>query len=143
MANDKERIIVGLDIGTRSLVGTIGYMDSYGFHVVAMEVVEHTTRAMMDGQVHDINVVADEIKTVKTRLEDKINRKLNSVCIAAAGRVLRTLTVKTSMPIDPEVKITSEDIYSLDLAGVDLAHRMLTEEGNKDNYYWHVINIYA
>lgn len=130
-----DQFVFGLDIGTRSLVGTIGYMDSYGFHVVAMEVVEHTTRAMMDGQVHDINVVADEIKTVKTRLEDKINRKLNSVCIAAAGRVLRTLTVKTSMPIDPEVKITSEDIYSLDLAGVDLAHRMLTEEGNKDNYY--------
>ena len=61
-----DQFVFGLDIGTRSLVGTIGYMDSYGFHVVAMEVVEHTTRAMMDGQVHDINVVADEINQLAT-----------------------------------------------------------------------------
>lgn len=130
-----DQFVFGLDIGTRSLVGTIGYMDSYGFHVVAMEVIEHTTRAMMDGQIHDINVVAEEIKTIKTKLEDKINRKLSSVCIAAAGRVLRTITVSTTMPMDSEVKITNEDIYSLELAAVDLAHRKLTEEDSKENYY--------
>lgn len=130
-----DQFVFGLDIGTRSLVGTIGYADSYGFHVVAMEVMEHTTRAMLDGQVHDINAVGEEIKILKERLEAKINRKLSSVCIAAAGRVLRTITVKSDIVMDPEVKITGEDIYSLDLQGVELAHRQITEEADGINYY--------
>ena len=79
-----DNYVFGLDIGTRSLVGTIGYEDSYGFHIVAMEVMEHATRAMLDGQVHDISVVGEEIKQVKEKLERKINRKLSGVCIAAA-----------------------------------------------------------
>lgn len=130
-----DQFVFGLDIGTRSLVGTIGYADSYGFHVVAMEVMEHTTRAMLDGQVHDINAVGEEISQIKDRLEAKINRKLTNVCIAAAGRVLRTITVKTELPMDPEVKITSEDIYSLDLQGVEYAHRQINEEADGIDYY--------
>ena len=130
-----DQFVFGLDIGTRSLVGTIGYADSYGFHVVAMEVMEHTTRAMLDGQVHDINAVGEEIIQVKERLEAKINRKLTHVCLAAAGRVLRTITVKSDMQMDPEVKITGENIYSLDLQGVELAHRQINEDADGINYY--------
>lgn len=130
-----DNYVFGLDIGTRSLVGTIGYEDSYGFHIVAMEVMEHATRAMLDGQVHDIGVVGEEIKQVKEKLERKINRKLSGVCIAAAGRVLKTVTVEADMKIDPEVKISSEDIYSLDLNGVDLAHRQVCETVTDVNYY--------
>lgn len=130
-----DQFVFGLDIGTRSIVGTIGYADSYGFHVIAMEVMEHTTRAMLDGQVHDINIVGEEICQIKERLEAKINRKLTSVCIAAAGRVLRTITVKTEMNMDSEVKITNEDIYSLDLKGVELAHRQINEENDGIDYY--------
>lgn len=130
-----DQFVFGLDIGTRSLVGTIGYADSYGFHVVAMEVMEHTTRAMLDGQVHDINAVGEEIIQVKERLEAKINRKLTHVCLAAAGRVLRTITVKSDMQMDSEVKITGENIYSLDLQGVELAHRQINEDAYGINYY--------
>lgn len=100
-----------------------------------MEVMEHATRAMLDGQVHDISVVGEEIKQVKEKLERKINRKLSGVCIAAAGRVLKTVTVEADMKMDPEVKISSEDIYSLDLNGVDLAHRQVCETVTDVNYY--------
>lgn len=37
--------------------------------------------------------------------------------------------------MDPEVKISSEDIYSLDLNGVDLAHRQVCETVTDVNYY--------
>ena len=130
-----EQFVFGLDIGTRSIVGTIGYMDSYGFHVIAMDVVEHQSRAMLDGQVHDIGVVGEEIKTVKTNLENKIGRKLTGVCIAAAGRVLKTVTVKADYSLDPEVKITNEDVYNLELAGVETAYRKVNEENDGVNYY--------
>lgn len=130
-----EQFVFGLDIGTRSIVGTIGYMDNKGFHVVAMEVKEHDTRAMIDGQVHDIAVVGEEIKFVKEQLEKRIGRKLSSVCIAAAGRVLRTINVNVSMDVDEELRITAEDIYNLDLKGIDTAHRKANEQEQNVNFY--------
>ena len=37
----KDDLVFGLDIGTRSIVGVVGYMDRTGFHVVAMAQKEH------------------------------------------------------------------------------------------------------
>ena len=109
-----EQFVFGLDIGTRSIVGTIGYMDKNGFHVIAMEIKEHDTRAMLDGQVHDIAVVGEEIAQVKERLEKKIGRPLKSVCIAAAGRVLRTINVKVDSSMDEEPEAEEESAVSDD-----------------------------
>ena len=61
-----ENTVFGLDIGTRSIVGTVGYKQSvHDFTVVAQAVKLHDTRAMMDGQIHDINKVAEKIKADK------------------------------------------------------------------------------
>lgn len=130
-----EQFVFGLDIGTRSIVGTVGYMDRGGFHVIAMEVKEHDTRAMIDGQVHDIGRVADEIKYVKNALEIKIGRPLKNVCIAAAGRVLRTITVRAELELDEERRVTDEDIYNLDFSGVELAHRQINGQESDINFY--------
>lgn len=118
-----DNLVFGLDIGTRSIVGTVGYMDTDGFHVIAMEVKEHDTRAMIDGQVHDIVTVGEEIKVVKECLENRINKPLNRVCIAAAGRVLRTVSIQEFLEVDEEVPVTEEDVYNLELRAVDHAHR--------------------
>ena len=71
MEEDKKnpgQLVFGLDIGTRSLVGTVGYMTGDKFHVVAQCVREHDTRSMLDGQIHDINTVGRSIKEVKRSL---------------------------------------------------------------------------
>lgn len=130
-----EQFVFGLDIGTRSIVGTVGYMDKAGFHVIAMEVKEHDTRAMLDGQVHDISKVTEEIQIVKSSLELKIGRPLTKVCIAAAGRVLRTVTVKAVKEFDDDHRVTGEDIYNLDFAGVELAHRQINEKESDSDFY--------
>lgn len=130
-----EQFVFGLDIGTRSIVGTVGYMDNAGFHVIAMEVKEHDTRAMLDGQVHDISKVTEEIQIVKSALEIKIGRPLNKVCIAAAGRVLRTIMVRADVDFEDEHRITGEDIYNLDFAGVELAHRQINENEDNADFY--------
>ena len=82
------QLVFGLDIGTRSIVGTVGYRIGGKFHVVTQSVREHQTRAMLDGQIHDIYKVGGTIKEVKAELEERIGRPLKDVCIAAAGRVL-------------------------------------------------------
>ena len=81
-----EHLVFGLDIGTRSIVGSVGYMERNKFNVVAHYVKEHESRDMLDGQIHDIGRVSESIKKVKKELENQLDLKLNDVCIAAAGR---------------------------------------------------------
>lgn len=57
--------------------------------MLAVEQMEHESRAMFDGQVHDIDKVANVVEKIKRRLEDSLNIKLTEVCIAAAGRSLK------------------------------------------------------
>ena len=40
------QLVFGLDIGTRSIVGTVGYLNGGKFHVLAQRSKEHETRAM-------------------------------------------------------------------------------------------------
>ncbi|MDE7209920.1 MAG: cell division protein FtsA, partial [Lachnospiraceae bacterium] len=90
-----DPLVFGLDIGTRSIVGTVGYKpNADNFIVVAQSVRCHETRAMMDGQIHDISKVAETISEVRRELERQLERKLTRVCVAAAGRVLKTVTVR-------------------------------------------------
>lgn len=77
--------VFGLDIGTRNVVGTVGYKtEDDEFVVVAQYIKEHETRAMLDGQIHDIARVGRTIKIVKEELEQQIGQPLEEVCIAAA-----------------------------------------------------------
>lgn len=130
-----DNLVFGLDIGTRSIVGTVGYMDTDGFHVTAMEVKEHNTRAMIDGQVHNIVTVGEEIRAVKECLEKRIDQPLKRVCIAAAGRVLRTISIQEYMEVDEEVPVTEEDVYNLELRAVDHAHRKVNATEKHVRFY--------
>ena len=80
---NKKNIVFGLDIGTRSIVGSVGYLESNNkFNVIAHYSKEHETRAMMDGQIHDISKVSDTIHKVKNELEQQLSMPLKDVCIA-------------------------------------------------------------
>jgi len=133
-----ERLVFGLDIGTRSIVGTVGYKQSLNdFTVVAQEIKLHDTRAMKDGQIHDINKVAESIEQVKRSLEKQIGQKLEEVCIAAAGRVLKTITMHVDTEFQQEVTVSTEMIRALESLGVENAYRQIKEEAGDDdtNYY--------
>src|SRR5574344_1033453 len=124
-----EHLVFGLDIGTRSIVGTVGYKENEkNFKVIAQVVKMHETRAMLDGQIHDIHQVSQTIGLVKQELEEIVGRKLTDVCIAAAGRVLKTVTVKAEYELPSETIIQTEHIHSLELLGVEKAYEALKEE---------------
>lgn len=128
-------LVFGLDIGTRSVVGTVGYKKNSGkFTVVAQVSRQHETRAMMDGQIHDIMAVAGTIKEVKEQLEEMTGRKLRDVCIAAAGRVLKTVEASARVDFNYETVITSEHIYSLEMLGVEKAYTILREENRMTRF---------
>jgi len=129
-------LVYGLDIGTRSVVGTVGYRKGKKFIVVALESMEHETRAMLDGQIHDIAAVAETIRQVTAGLEKKIGGKLSRVCIAAAGRVLKTVQVHTDHELDEERTVTQEDIYTLNSVAIEDSYKnFLSESGDDMKFY--------
>ena len=131
-AEAKNNLIFGLDIGTRSIVGTVGYMEDDRFIVVCQRVMEHETRAMLDGQIHDIGRVAETIKKVKTQCEEVISKPLKQVCIAAAGRVLKTLETHVDMIFEEERETKAEDIQNLCSLGVEKAYKEFVSTENTD-----------
>ena len=129
-------LVFGLDIGTRSIVGTVGYEAEDGFHVLAQEIREHESRAMLDGQIHDIGKVGQTILTVKKALEERLERSLTDVCIAAAGRVLRTVTVNVSLDFESEQEVTDEDIYNLSMSGIEQAYSEFQSKNDTDMKFY-------
>lgn len=130
-----DKLVFGLDIGTRSIVGSVGYMEKNRFHVIAHYVKEHETRAMLDGQIHDIGKVSETISKVKKELEMQVQAPLKDVCIAAAGRVLKTITVHIDYELPAEQQINNEHVYSLDLMGVEKAYDIIREEDTDIKFY--------
>ena len=128
----KEKLVFGLDIGTRSIVGTVGYKDGNKFIVVAQRVKEHETRAMLDGQIHDIHKVGETIEEVKEMLEAAIGQKLHEVCIAAAGRVLRTITTHVEQDFDSERTVAEEDVLALMSRGIEQAYAEFLQSNDTD-----------
>lgn len=123
----EQPLVFGLDIGTRNVIGTVGYRDDKEFIVVAQQAMEHETRAMLDGQIHDISRVGNTIRRVKESLEEQIGQPLTEVCIAAAGRVLKTVTTNIAYEFPEETVVTGEDVHTLDLLGIEKAQGILRE----------------
>ena len=131
--------VFGLDIGTRNVVGTVGYQtDDKEFVVTAQYVREHETRAMLDGQIHDIGRVAKTIKEVKNELEKQTGQPLEEVCIAAAGRVLKTVTTHVEYEYAQESVVTGEDVHTLNLLGIEKAQEAL-KEVNDTSYKFYCV----
>lgn len=128
-----QEVVFGLDIGTRSIVGTVGYKDARNrFQIVAQVERFHETRAMLDGQIHDISKVAETICEVKEQLEKKLHITLKEVCIAAAGRVLKTAVGVCEEELESEAVVDEEMVYTLDMLGVEKANEMILQENESD-----------
>ena len=87
---ETNQVVFALDIGTRSIIGMVGVVEEGKVRIVAIEREEHTERAMIDGQIENIEKVAALAERVKKRLENQLGLTLDRVCVAAAGRALRT-----------------------------------------------------
>ena len=128
----KGERIFSLDIGTRSVIGIVAEHDESDdqLHIIATDRLEHKTRAMLDGQIHDVPQVAAIIEKVKESLEAKTG-PIKNAAVAAAGRALYTMTAEAEMEVNG--LITAEQQRNLDFAGVQAAQAALTDSHTVDD----------
>ena len=133
-----------LDIGTRSMIGTLGVIKEEKFEVICEKYLEHEERAMIDGQIHDIDLVAKGVKTIIHSIEEELNVKLEEVSIAAAGRFLKTINSKGSMDLNIDDEISKDIVRSLELTAVKKAEEKINKTTNGKLYCvgYSVINYY-
>ena len=105
-----QELIFALDIGTRSIIGVAGQVVDERLEVLSMEKEEHGRRAMLDGQIEDIEQVAKVARRVTSRMEARLGCHLRRVCVAAAGRALRTERGRYAIDLPQVTRITSEEI---------------------------------
>ena len=124
----EQDLIFALDIGTRSVVGVVGRPTGGRFKALDIEVAEHSSRAMLDGQIDNIRQVGALARTVTERLEERLGVHLERVCVAAAGRALRTQSGSFAMDISEEKIISAETISRLEAGALSAAEEALQME---------------
>lgn len=129
--------VFALDIGTRSIIGMVGILNGDKVQIVAIEKEEHTQRAMIDGQIENIDLVAGVARTVKERLEKRLGCHLTKVAVAAAGRSLRTEGVTYEMELAEVRQIDAEVVSRLEAGAISEAERSFfgRGEGEEQRFY--------
>jgi cell division protein FtsA len=120
-----DEITFALDIGTRTIVGILIKENENGYQIIHSAVREHQTRAMLDGQIHNVAQVAEAVAEVKKELEEKSGLTLKSVAIAAAGRALKTVTQNHNIELERSRYIEEDDLKSLELKTIQKAQKEL------------------
>lgn len=147
MPLDQQNLIFSLDIGTRNVVGAIAEKIEDSYIVHDYEIMEHPDRAMLDGQIHDIDKVTRVVEKVKAALEERNDIELSKVAIAAAGRALKTQSIRVERNLDYTQEIEKPLMDSVEMEGIQLAQHKLGEVDPlaETRYYcvgYSVINYY-
>ncbi len=124
---DSQPTVFALDIGTRKVTGLVVQLTGKGCQILAAETLEHETRSMIDGQIHDIEAVAEVVGKVKESLEEQLGTRLEKAAVAAAGRSLLTKRVKVTRPVSGDGEISKEDVSAMELEAVQQAQMQLKE----------------
>ncbi|WP_090574802.1 cell division protein FtsA [Paenibacillus sp. OV219] len=131
----KQRVFA-VDIGTRSVIGLVGYYENGKLVVEYGEVEYHKDRVMIDGQIHDIDGVTESIRVIKAKLEGASGQTFTEVAIAAAGRSLITGRARLSQHIDETKPIEKHVIDSLEMEGLQKVYAELLEASQEMQDYF-------
>lgn len=127
-----QEYVFAMDIGTRSIIGMVGRVENGKLCVIAVEKEEHSMRAMVDGQIEDIEQVAMVAASVKKKLEDTVGFTLDRVYVAAAGRALKTQKVQFEMELNSIETITDDGLRNLEAGALSLAEEKFEAEELED-----------
>jgi cell division protein FtsA len=120
-----DKHLLALDVGTRKVTGLLLESHKEGFDILAVGTLEHRTRAMLGGQIHDIPKVAAVVSAVHKSLEEKCGCRIHSAAVAAAGRSLHTVRGQAAIQISSSSRLKQDDILRLEYSAVQQAQQQL------------------
>lgn len=126
--------VFALDIGTRTIVGVVLCKSGREFLIKDYEILEHETRAMYDGQVHDVELVADGVRRLKESLESRLGYELKKAAVAAAGRSLVTIETRVEKRLSPYREIERDDIRNLTVEALEKAIEAISGKSAKEGF---------
>lgn len=126
--------VFALDIGTRTIVGVVLCKSGREFLIKDYEILEHETRAMYDGQVHDVELVADSVRRLKEALESRLGYELKKAAVAAAGRTLATIETRAEKRLSPYREVDGGDIRSLTVEALEKAIEAVSGKSAKEGF---------
>lgn len=128
-----DEVVFALDIGTHSVIGMLGKRQDTRMEVLELYEKEYPVRAMLDGQIQDIEMVAKTAKEVKDYLSSRCEVPLNDVYVAAAGRTLRTVESSSVTTFDEAVFLNDELITRINSSAIEKAEEKFIEMNSTDD----------
>lgn len=129
-------LIFALDIGTRSVVGVVCENYDNALKVNEVKSYFHKQRSMIDGQIEDIAEVSRVVGLVKNELEKSLDIKLDKVCIAAAGRALKTERILLEKDSDSRVPVSYDFIKAMETEALQLAQDVFSKDSNNSDLFY-------
>ena len=139
MREQDSNVVFALDIGTRSIIGVVGEAVEGKLHVLAIEKENHGQRSMLDGQIENIGQVANVAKAVIARLEKRTKIRLARVCVAAAGRALKSEAAAFTLELPAVQPITEDDISHLEAGAVSESEQVIVEQSDDQNDQYYMV----
>jgi len=135
-----DELIFALDIGTHSVIGMVGVKRETRVEVIEIAEKSYPVRAMVDGQIQDIDMVSRTSSEVKERLEKSLNIELKNVFVAAAGRTLKTVENKYVHILDEPMFLDDDLITRINSMAIEEAEQVFKSslnsgENGTDEYY--------
>ncbi|TGG87254.1 cell division FtsA domain-containing protein [Geotoga petraea] len=119
-------MVFSLDLGTRNLVGILAEIDDDENIIINHSFEkEHENRAMMDGQIHDVNKVAKGVKRILESINEKTGETPHEVAVALAGRFLITTTGEYELDISSQGYVDRPQVRKIELEAVKEATEKL------------------
>jgi len=134
-----QDIIFALDIGTRTVVGVVFEKKEDKLVILDSEIVEHKSRSMLDGQIHNVAEVTTQVRKMRESLEEKLDIELEKVAIAAAGRALKTVKGQYEIKFENNREITDDDVKTLEFTAVQKAQEKLVANTQEEVHGYHFV----
>ncbi len=110
--------IFSLDIGTRKIgIFATRHYDDYA-EVLVNKIVEHKSRAVRAGQIHDIDKVAALVSEIKAVVEKESGLEVKKVATAIAGRNLKSMRAVGEIKFDASREITESELRQVELSAI-------------------------
>lgn len=135
--------VYALDVGTRNVVLLSAVLDDTGkIRIEHMFTREHETRAMEDGQIHDIEKVSEIVNKLKDDMKCATGEDVEQVAVAVAGRSLLTEKGFSKKEFSVHEELSEDDIKTVELLSIQDSLQKLKEDTSKYHCVGYTVSEY-